>query len=81
MRDRDELGGGVSAGGDVVNGCYGNGVFVVALSVANPKAGGNSRSPGENLFAAASEDRSPSTELAGDATVVALPDFAARAPS
>ena len=50
MRDRDELGGGVSAGGDVVNGCYGNGVFVVALSVANPKAGGNSRSPGENFF-------------------------------
>ena len=72
---------GGGAGGDVVKGCYGNGVFVVALSVANPKPGGSSRAPGDNFFAAPSEDRSPSTETAGDAIVVALPDFAVRAPS
>ena len=64
-----------------MKGCYGKCVFVVVLSVANLKAGANLRSSGDNLFAAASEDRSPSTELAGDVIVVALPDFAARAPS
>ena len=72
---------GGGAGGDVVKGCYGNGVFVVALSVANPKPGGSSRAPGDNFFAAPSEEKSPSTETAGDAIVVALPDFAVRAPS
>ena len=65
---------GGGAGGDVVKGCYGNGF-------ANLKPGGNSRSSGDNFFAAASEDRSPSTELAGDAIVVAPPDFLARASS
>ena len=72
---------GGGAGGDVVKGCYGNGVLVVALSVANPKPGGNLRSSGDKCFAAASEDSSPSTELMGDAIVVALADFAARASS
>ena len=74
-----QVGGG--AGGDVMKGCYGNGILVVALSVANPKHGGNSRSSRDNLFAAASEDGSPSTESAGGAIVVALPDFAASASS
>ena len=67
------------AGGDVVKGCYGNGVFVVALIVANTKPGGNLRSFGDNFFSAVSDDRSPSTESTGDAIVVALTDSVARA--
>ena len=76
--------GGGSAAGDVVKGCYGNGVFVLALDVEKGKqpttARGGSSASGANFFSTPSSSggSSKTSKVLGDAIVVALPDFAAR---
>ncbi|KAL7539306.1 hypothetical protein ACHAXR_009165, partial [Thalassiosira sp. AJA248-18] len=78
-------GGTAAAAGDVVKGCYGNGMFVLALDVEKGKSGirgGPSSSNGNSFFSTpSSEGRSSSSKIPGDAILVTLPDFAARAAS
>ncbi|KAL3822787.1 hypothetical protein ACHAXA_005952 [Cyclostephanos tholiformis] len=71
---------GGNAGGDVVKGSYGSGVFVLALNIERKKSSRNTPSSGGSFFANPSEDgisSSPDDAL-GDVIVVAMPDFAAR---
>ena len=83
------VGGGASgtagtAAGDVVKGCYGNGVFVLALDVEKGQSnsrGGASSAGRNNFFTAPSSSGNSPKSVLGDAIVVALPDFAARVSS
>jgi len=71
-----------NAGGDVVKGSYGNGVFVLALDIEKKESSSDTPSSGNNFFSTPSEDRSSSSKsILGDVIVVAMPDFAARVPS
>jgi len=74
-------GGSAAAAGDVVKGCYGNGVFVLALNVDKGKPNGANSSASRNDFFRTPEEGRKSTSVMGDAIVVALPDRAARVPS
>lgn len=72
-----------NAGGDVVKGSYGNGVFVLALDIEKKKSSRNTPSSGGDFFSTQSKDRTSSSPVAvlGDVIVVAMPDFAARVPN